>query len=297
MESSSVPPGLRSAHFDPSRARHRELVLRASRLGRVVLGAGVVVYAGVLVFAHFFYRRLLFPGAGRADGPLPDDARLIAAVATDGAPVHALELGQPDAARTIVYFHGNGEVAGDNVWLARELVRRGFHVVLAEYRGYGASRVGAGPSEEGLYRDADAVLDALAARGIGKEQVVLWGMSLGTGVAAEMTARGRGSALVLVAPYTSILDMATHFVPILPARWLMDDRFETLAKAQEIRVPTLVFHGTKDEVVPYAMGRRVADAISGAKFVSVEGGHHTDLFLGPGWRYFDVVASFLREAR
>jgi uncharacterized protein len=256
----------------------------------------VVLYAGLLVFAHFFYRRLLFPGAGRADIPPPADASVLEAVASDGVQVHALLLGSPEAERTVVYFHGNGEVAGDNVWLARELVHRGMHVVLAEYRGYGASSASPGLSEEGLYADADAVLDSLARRGIGKERVVLWGMSLGTGVAAEMAARGRGSALVLVAPYTSILDMATHFVPILPARWLMSDRFETLSKAPRIRVPTLVFHGTKDEVVPYAMGKRVSEAVAGAKLVSVEGGHHTDLFLGAGWRYFDVARAFIDGA-
>jgi pimeloyl-ACP methyl ester carboxylesterase len=246
------------------------------------------------VLLHFFYRLLLYPAAGRADIAPPEDATVTSCTAGDGVPVHALEFAS-GAPRTVVYFHGNGEVVGDDVWFARELVRHGFDVVLVEYRGYGSSR-GGHPSESGLYADAAAILDLLAASGIGRDRIILWGMSLGTGVAAEMAVRGRGGALVLVAPYTSILDMASRFVPFLPVRWIMrDDRFETLAKAPGIEVPTLIFHGTRDEVVPFEMGQRVASAVPGAKLVAVDGGHHTDLFLGLGWKNFGVARAFVDE--
>jgi uncharacterized protein len=251
-----------------------------------------VVYAAALVLGHLFYRRLLYPAVGRKDIAPPEDSKLLTCVASDGAPVHALELGSAEAARTIVFFHGNGEVVGDDVWIARELVRRGFHVVLAEYRGYGVSAPGQ-PNEQGFYADAEAVLSALAERGIARSRIVLWGMSLGTGVAAEMAARGRAERLVLVAPYTSIVDVASHYFPILPARFLMDERFDTLGKAPRIQARTLVLHGTEDEVVPFSMGRRVAAEIAGATFVPVSGGHHNDLFLADGVRYFDVVRSFI----
>jgi uncharacterized protein len=257
-----------------------------------VLSAGT--YLTVVVLAHFFYRRLLFPGAGRTDISPPEGARALVAVTSDGVQAHALELGEEGGRPTVVYFHGNGEVAGDNVWIARELVRRGLHVVLAEYRGYGEARDAGAPSEQGLYADASAVLDLLASRGIGKDRIVLWGMSMGTGVASEMATRQRGSALILTAPYTSIIDMGKHYAPFLPVQWLMSDRFETLAKAPRIDVPTLVFHGTNDEVVPYTMGKRVSEAVAGAKLITVPGGHHTDLLLGTGWRYFEVVSDFVR---
>jgi pimeloyl-ACP methyl ester carboxylesterase len=139
--------------------------------------------------------------------------------------------------------------------LGREFVRRGLGVVLCEYRGYGLSS-GTDFDEQGFYRDAEAVLDHLAQQGIGPDRVVLFGESLGTGVAAEMAARGRGAALVLVTPYTSIPDMGEHVtarLPTLPVRLLMRERFATLDKAPPITVPALVLHGTDDEVVPYAM--------------------------------------------
>jgi uncharacterized protein len=275
------------------------LIQMNSRLLPAIVGAGAL-YAAALVLAHVYYRRVLYPAAGgawaasrqRANLATLDDASLLTCIASDDKEVHALEFTNPTAKRTIVHFHGNGEVVGDDAWFARELVRRGFSVLLAEYRGYGVSAPGE-PTEEGLYADAEAVLGALAARGIGKDRVVLWGISLGTGVATEMAKRGRGAALVLVAPYTSILDVARRYVPFLPVRLVMGDRFENLAKASSLHVPTLIFHGTRDAVVPFAMGKKLAGAIEGATFVPVVGGQHTDLFSGPHEHHFEVARSFI----
>ena len=164
-------------------------------------------------------------------------------------------------------------------------------MVLVEYRGYGASR-GPDPCEEGLYLDAEAVLDMLNQRGMGPDRIVLWGTSLGTGVAAEMARRGRGSSLILVSPYTSIPDLVTHVLRALPARALMPEQFDTLAKSAEIRVPTLVVHGDADEIVPFAMGERVARAIVGARLLRVAGGHHGDLFALEGKRLLSEIAAF-----
>ena len=197
--------------------------------------------------------------------------------AKDGTLVHALEIVAPEGARTIVDFHNNRQTIEDRLDLAFALHARGFGVLLVEYRGYGASR-GLEPTEEGLYLDAEAALDMLAARGVAPENIVLWGTSLGTGVAAEMARRGRGSRLVLVSPYTSIPDLVTDVVPGVPARLLVADHFDTLAKCDQIRVPTIVLHGDADEIVPFWMGQSVAEAIPGARLLRVPGGHHGDLF-------------------
>jgi fermentation-respiration switch protein FrsA (DUF1100 family) len=221
--------------------------------------------------------------------PAPTDFRVHQLVARDGVPVRALELVAPPGARTIVHFHSNRETAESRVGLARSLHGRGFGVLLVEYRGYGASRNSA-PSENGLYLDAETALDMLAQRGVGPDRVVLWGTSLGTGVAAEMALRGRGSRLVLVSPYTSIPDIVTGVVPFLPARMLMPDHFDTLAKTAAIRMPTLIIHGDADEIVPFAMGERLAREISGARLVRVSGGHHSDLFASDGERLLSEIA-------
>jgi pimeloyl-ACP methyl ester carboxylesterase len=114
-----------------------------------------------------------------------------------------------------------------------------------------------------------------------------------------MAVRGRGSALVLVTPYTSIPDVADRLVRSwLPVRYLMRERFDTLAKAPRIAIPALVLHGTDDEIVPYALGQRVASALPHGRLITVVGGHHNDLFLGDtGFRFFAEIAEFVRRAR
>lgn len=199
-------------------------------------------------------------------------------VARDGVMVRVLELGVEGAARVVVHFHNNRETAQDSAGIAHELAARGLGVLLVEYRGYGASS-DASPSEDGLYADAEAALDLLASRGIGPERIVLWGTSLGTGVAAEMARRGRGGRLVLVTPYTSIPDLVTEVAPFVPASVLVPDHFDTLAKAPSIDIPTLVVHGDADEIVPFHMGERVAAAIRGARLLRIPGGRHGDLWM------------------
>lgn len=233
-------------------------------------------------------RRYLFPARELPKLSVPSDLTSRGVVASDGAPVHLLELPAEKGARTIVHFHNNRETVEACSELARKLHAKGFGVLLVEYRGYGMSG-DLEPSEEGLYRDAEAGLDWLAAKGVGPDQVVLSGVSLGTGVAAEMARRGRGSRLVLMTPYTSIPDVVTDRVPIAPASVLVPDAFDTLSKTSQIHVPTLVVHGDADEIVPFWMGERVAETIDDCRFVRVAGGHHGDLFARDGDEIFDAI--------
>jgi uncharacterized protein len=235
-------------------------------------------------------RSYLFPGSHEAGELGPDEFERHTLVARDGVTVHAFELRAPAGARTIVHFHNNRETAASAAKIARQLHTRGFGVLLVEYRGYGASRASA-PSEDGLYIDAECALDMLASRGIGAERVVLWGTSLGTGVAAEMARRGHGGRLVLVTPYTSIPGLVADVVPLLPTRLLVPDHFDTLAKAGEIRVPTLIIHGDADEIIPYWMGEHLAHAISGARLVRIGGAHHGDLFARDGAHLLEEIVT------
>jgi len=257
-------------------------------LRAIVLSAWAL--AAVLWAVPSVARHYVFP-AYRAQADVPaDDAVTLSLRAKDGVAVHALELEGPPGAPIVVHFHNNSETASAPLAIARELRARGLGVLLVEYRGYGMSR-GSEPSEQGLYLDAEAALDVLSQRGIGPSRIVLWGTSLGTGVAAEMARRGRAGALVLVSPYTSIPALVRDAAPMVPADTLMPDHFDTLAKASQIRVPTLVIHGDADEIVPFWMGQRVAGAIEGASFLRVSGGHHGDLFVRDGAHLVDAIAT------
>jgi fermentation-respiration switch protein FrsA (DUF1100 family) len=245
--------------------------------------------ASLLLATRAISRAFVFPVRDVVTIPAPPDVTVHTLVARDGAPVRALELPGPPGSRMLVDFHNNRETAESRVGLARALHARGLSVLLVEYRGYGGSR-GGEPTEEGLYLDAEAALDMLSRRGIDAGQIVLCGTSLGTGVAAEMARRGRGAWLVLVSPYTSIPDLVVDKVPFLPARALMPDHFDTLAKSAAIGVPTVIIHGDDDEIVPISMGEQLARAIPAARLVRVSGGHHGDLFVRDGDRLLSEIA-------
>jgi hypothetical protein len=237
-----------------------------------------MAYGLIIGGARLLHRRVLYqPPGDDAPAVIPEGAVLLTARAADGVMVNALHFEAPNATRTIVHFHGNAETVEANAFLGREMKKRGFSVVLVEYRGYGRSR-GTSPNEEGLYLDAAAILDALAARGVGPDRVVLWGQSLGTGVAAEMASRGRGARLVLVAPFTSTVDMAARIVPFLPASMVMGDRYDTIAKAPGITAPTLVVHGDIDDVIPFEQGEKVSRTLPHGSFLKVPEGRHDNLY-------------------
>ena len=243
------------------------------------------------------YRAFVYPAPSEEPPVLHEPFEPLEGCAHDGVTAHAYYLRPPVAgAPVVVFLHGNGETMESHADLAIALRRRGFGAALVEYRGYGLSRAAPPPDERGLYLDAAAVLEALAARGIGPDKVVLFGISLGTGVAAQMAACGAGRALVLVSPFTSMSAEAHHVAPWLPTGWLVPDRFDTVAKAGAIRVPTLVVHGDADTLVPFAMGRRVSEEIPHAELYVVHGAHHNDLLRV--WRtpVLDAVAAFLQRS-
>jgi alpha-beta hydrolase superfamily lysophospholipase len=250
------------------------------------------VYAAIVVVARLGFRSFLYQAPRDAPrvSPAPP-ASLRSFTAKDGATANALVFPAPPGARTVVHFHGNAETIGAITGRAVELAGRGLGTVLVEYRGYGVSQACGKPTEEALYADAEAVLDGLAAEGTPPERVILFGWSLGTGVASEMGRRGKGGALVLVSPFTSMTALAGKIVPILPASLIVPDRFDTLSKAPSLHVPTLVVHGTSDALIPFEMGAAIAHAIDGATLRAVEGGGHNDLFDRDGKAIYDAIAT------
>ena len=261
------------ARETPGQRRIRRLKKLAWNLLFAAIAYGVIVLG-----ARLLSRRVLYqPPTDEPADDMPEGATLFTTKARDGVTVNAFEFANPKATRTIVHFHGNAETASANASLAREMRKRGFAVILVEYRGYGRSR-GVATDEQGVYDDASAVLDALAVRGTTAEHVVLWGQSLGTGIAAEMAYRKRGARLVLVAPFASAVAMAKKVAPFLPSQIVMVDKFDTLAKAPQIVSPTLVVHGDIDDVIPFEQGELVSKALPNATFLKVSEGRHDNLY-------------------
>jgi pimeloyl-ACP methyl ester carboxylesterase len=253
---------------------------------RILLRAGlgfVIVYVALVGIGFLGYRLALYPAPRRALQKAPARTELREYRASDGQGVQVLVHDAPAGAPAVVFFHGNGETIADGVPIGEDLRRRGLRFVAVEYRGYGGSP-SAGPCEAGLYADAEGALAGLRADGTLGDRVTLWGRSLGSGVAVEMIVRGLGQRLVLEAPYTSIPDVASHYVPFLPMHRIIGDRYDSLSKAASIGVPTLVVHGDSDRVVPYAMGKKLSETIAGAVLFTVAGAGHNDLYAHAGGR-------------
>ncbi|MCU0684143.1 MAG: alpha/beta hydrolase [Polyangiaceae bacterium] len=213
----------------------------------------------------------------------------------DGAELPAFAWPAPEGAPTLVYYHGNGEQLADLVPIGEAFHEAGLGFFTAEYPGYALARAAGGPTEARLYEGAEAALGHLqGALGVPIERTVLVGHSLGSGVATEMAARGRGGSLVLLSPFTSIGDMAAHLVPWLPGRLLVRDPFDSLSKAPRVIVPALVVHGVNDALIPAAMGQRLGAALVQGRVELVPGAGHNDLFSMYGEALVPLIAGFAR---
>jgi len=245
------------------------------------LGFLAAVYLGVLAALYFMQRSLLYLPDQTRPTPVAFGVPEMAAVTLtteDGLSLLAWwtpprETGGP----VLVYFHGNGGHIGYRGLKIRPYLDRGFGVLLVAWRGYSGN--GGSPTEAGLYADGRAALRFLESRGIAVGQRVFYGESLGSGPAVELAAEGAAGALVLEAPFTSIADMAASQFPIFPARRLVRDRFDSIAKIGLVAVPLLIVHGERDGIVPARMGRALLAAANPPKEgVFLPRAGHNDLY-------------------
>lgn len=260
-----------------------------------IVGWLTLLYGLLCGALYLGQRALIYPAPRRGIEPQLPGAKL-ERIGSEPHTVYALHAPAPDNARTLVHFHGNGEELADVVPLLAAFQRAGLGVYAIEYPGYGLAREGV-PSEQALYDSAETALVFLETRlGVARASMILHGQSLGTAVAVEMACRGYGAGLVLLAPFTSLPELAARIIPFVPARWLVRDRYDSRSKAERLALPVLVIHGQRDEVVPFDMGRSLGDSIPGSRFVAVQEGGHNDLFSFAGSRVFSEIVRFARGA-
>ena len=177
--------------------------------------------------------------------------------------------GQP----LILYYHGNAGVLAHRAWRFRKFLDSGYGVLATSYRGYGGST--GKPAQKGILLDAEAAYAEAARRGFTGRNLVLMGESLGAGVATIMASRHAAAALVLDAPYLSTLNVARERYPIFPISMMMRDRFRADLAIGDVKMPVLMAHGDRDEVIPIVSGRRLFELAPEPKeFIEVPGGGH-----------------------
>jgi uncharacterized protein len=236
-------------------------------------------YLGGVAVLYFKQRSMLFPippvgrTAPEAAG-LPEAEEQVLTTA-DGEKVIAWYVPAKPGRPVVLFFPGNGDFLAGRVSRFRGITSDGTGLVALSYRGYAGSS--GQPSEQGLLQDAAAAYAFTAAR-YGPDRIVVWGFSLGTGVAVAVAAEHPIGKLILEAPYTSTVDVAGALLRIVPVRLLMRDQFRSDQRIARVTVPLLIMHGTRDPVIPIAFGERLfALAHEPKQFVRLEGGGHDDL--------------------
>jgi len=259
----------------------------------------LVVYGGLLLLLWRFQERILFqPPVGAAASPVA--ARQVHYRASDGAELFAFVVGDCTGEGPVVLaFHGNAEVSRWLVpWASRLAREAAACVVLAEYRGYDG--LAGAPTYAASARDARAALDYIHnSLNVAPANVVLFGHSLGSAVAAELAAVAQPRALILLAPFSSARAMAARMiVPGLRVLFQVISRvhFDTVARVAELAAPVWVAHGDRDLVVPARMGREVfAAAANRGELLMVSGAGHNDVAEVGGAAYWSWLTRAVRR--
>ena len=279
-----------NAIFD-TKLRRYALVIRMLRY----LTVAVVGYALLTGCLFLGQRRLLyFPDRAPPDLALAglDDMEPAELVTDDGLSLLAWYAPARDASKaTLVYLHGNAGHIGHRAGKVRPYLVAGHGVLLVSWRGYGGND--GSPTEDGLYRDGRAAFAFLDRVGVRPETTIVYGESLGSGVAVQMARERRVGGVVLESPYTSIPSVAAHHYWYMPATYLVRDRFDSLSKIAEIDAPLLVVHGERDRIIPVKFGRELFAAAGEPKtWRGFAHAGHNDLY---DFGAADAVLAFVSE--
>lgn len=200
---------------------------------------------------------------------------------SDGVKLHAWflpgETGSPHHEFVFLFCHGNGGNLTSRPSYYRAILATGAGLMAFDYRGYGKSE--GEPAEEGTYLDGFAAYDWLIEQGTRPEQIIVWGESLGGGIASKIAHDKAVGGLVLQSSFTSIPDIGADLFPLLPVRMLATIEYGTHKRLSEIKCPVIVMHSPTDEIIPYEHGRKNFDTANEPKvFVELVGGHNDAIY-------------------
>ncbi len=264
-----------------------------SSLAFILISVWLILVMLIYIFqARFVYfpdpKLLLSP----ADAGM--DFEQILLNTSDKVSIHGWYIPRPDSLYTLIFLHGNAGNISHRLDSLRIFHQLGLSVVIIDYRGYGLSS--GSPTEAGTYRDAEAVWDYLISeQQLSAQNIIIFGRSLGGGIATWLARKHPPAALILESTFTSIPDMASLMYPYLPIRWMGRIHYPNLERIDQIKCPILFIHSPEDKLVPYAFGRKLYERARPPKsFLTIQGGHN-DGFLLSGSRYTDGIENFIRQ--
>jgi uncharacterized protein len=211
----------------------------------------------------------------------------------DGVKLHAWMFSAPNSdAPVIVWCHGNAGNLTDRAEMAVEFAKRGVSVFLFDWRGYGRSE--GRPRENALFRDALAAHDYV--RGLGAKKIVMYGESVGGPYAAWVAKERKGvHAVVIENSFPSLREMGNALYHPIPLGWAAPFALRTTKWLNDARVPVLVMHGTRDAVIPYALGKRLYDGLEVPKELLTANAGHCEIPLFEAKRYYETVIRFINQ--
>jgi fermentation-respiration switch protein FrsA (DUF1100 family) len=265
-----------------------------------MLLAGAIAYAVILLLVFLLQPRLVyFPQVERELTVTPRGAGLdyeeVWLHTSDGEKLHAWWTPVRAARGAVLILHGNaGNISHRREYLTM-FNHLGYATLLVDYRGYGKSS--GTPSEAGTYRDADAAWQyLLETRKLKAQDVVIFGESLGGGVATWLAAQYPPRALILASTFTSVPDLGAQVYPWLPVRLLARIDYNNLARIGKIAAPVLIAHSRNDDIIPFAHGEALFAAAHEPKQFLVLSGGHNEGFLFTRNEWVSAVGSFLETA-
>ena len=166
--------------------------------------------------------------------------------------------------KTLVFFHGNAGNLSNRTYKLNQLSKLDLNIIILAWRSFSGNE--GEPSEQNLYNDAKKTIDWLNSRGVKNKNIILYGESLGTGIAVELGQTNQFGGIILESPFTSMTNAAKNIYPWLPVKYLLKDKYDSEKKIKNLQIPILIMHGKKDNIVPFKMGKKLYDLANNPKF-------------------------------
>jgi uncharacterized protein len=211
----------------------------------------------------------------------------------DGVKIHGWFFQAPNATTSLLFLHGNATNISGVLPYAKAWVDRGVSTLLLDYRAYAQSE-GSIKKGSDIFLDAEAGVKWLEEKGFKRDQIILWGQSIGSAPATELAQHNKYKALVLESPLNSLKALAKLHYGIAPGFIFKDFPFENEEKIGAIQCPLFILHGTKDDVCPFWMGQKLFDAARGRKeMLAIEGANHNNADSLAGDDFFEKPYRFI----
>jgi uncharacterized protein len=275
--------------FNPSRTLtpNIRLTLVAVATLKIISYVIVGIYLVCIVLLYAFQSQLIFhPGKLTTEFPFQQESggEEVFLKTSDGETINALFFrGTRD--EVILYFHGNAGNLSGWQFVAEDFLPAGFGVLIIDYRGYGKST--GEISEKGFYQDAEAAWQFLTQGGVSASDIIIYGRSIGSGVAVQLAAKHRCKGLVLEAPYTSLARLANEKLPMFFPSLILRFNFNNISLMNSVTCPVIFIHGKADTLIPSHHSDELFNAFTGKKeLITIEKGSHNDLNSYPEYQHF-----------